>query len=92
MTEKLTYDDGYVGEILVNKINELIDRIDALDDKLADRFNQHWKYHRIKQEEMDAIKRKIGLKTEEEKNGGDTERKERKDSEKGKQRAKTDEG
>lgn len=92
MTEKLTYEDGYVGEILVNKMNEIIDRLDAVEERLDSRFNSHWKYHRIKQEEIDAIKIKVGLKTEDEKNGGNTESQERKDTEKGKQRAKVDKG
>ncbi len=96
MTEKLNYDDAYVGEILVNKVNEIIDRLDTIEEKVADRFNANWKYQRIKKEELDkrfqAIERKLGIKYEEEGNGRDTERKERKDSEKGKQRAKTDEG
>lgn len=48
MTEKLNYDDGYIGEILVNKINELIDRVDALEDRLGTRMDKHWAYHRYK--------------------------------------------
>jgi len=47
MTEKLTLEDAYVMELVVNKINELIDRLDEMENRIDGRIDNHWKYHRL---------------------------------------------
>lgn len=51
--EKLTYEDAFVMEIVVNKINEIITRLDELEDRLDGRISAHWKYHRLKEHKED---------------------------------------
>ncbi len=50
MTEKLTLEDAYVMELVVNKINEIIDRLDEMENRLDGRIDNHWKYHRLNKE------------------------------------------
>jgi tetrahydromethanopterin S-methyltransferase subunit G len=40
--EKLTVEDALMIENVVNKMNEIIDRLDAVDK----RMDNHWSYHR----------------------------------------------
>jgi hypothetical protein len=51
MTEKLTMEDAFVMELIVNKINEVIDRLDEMEDDYDRRISAHWKFHRKDQEE-----------------------------------------
>jgi len=54
MTEKLTLEDAYVMELVVNKINELIDRVDDMESRLDSRIDNHWKYHRLNREKKEG--------------------------------------
>lgn len=51
MTEKLTLEDAYVMELVVNKINELIDRVDEMENRLDSRIDNLWKYQRLQKKE-----------------------------------------
>jgi hypothetical protein len=68
MVEKLRYEDSFVNEILVNKINELIDELEKVDDAMAKRIENHWKFHRIKSYELEErllkIESALGFKKE----------------------------
>jgi len=49
--EKLTMDDAYVMEVVISKINEIIDRVEEMEDDYDRRISAHWKFHRKEQEE-----------------------------------------
>jgi hypothetical protein len=53
--EKLTIEDAYVMELVVNKVNEIIDRLDSMEDDYDRRISAHWKFHRKEQEEKAVI-------------------------------------
>ena len=44
--EKLDFEDSYVMEIVVNKINEIIDEVSLLEEHFNKRINNLWAYHR----------------------------------------------
>jgi len=44
--ERLSYEDVHVAELVVDKINEIIDFIKVLDEKLSSRIDNNWKHHR----------------------------------------------
>jgi spore cortex formation protein SpoVR/YcgB (stage V sporulation) len=57
--EKLKYEDGAYIDVVIDRINELIDTVNGLED----RIDNHWSFHRHKfMEEKKA-------KSEKEKNG-----------------------
>lgn len=48
--EKLTYEDAMLLENVVSKMNEIIDRLEAIDV----RIDKHWSYHRHKSMENET--------------------------------------
>jgi hypothetical protein len=59
--EKITLEDALMIENVVNKINEVIDRLDAIDK----RIDAHWKFHRFLGERIEKMEEKLGLKKSE---------------------------
>jgi hypothetical protein len=49
--EHLSNEDAYVMEIVVNKINEIIDEVNALEEHFNKRINNLWAYHRRRDEQ-----------------------------------------
>ena len=48
MVEKLKYEDGAYTDVVIDRFNELVDAIEALQE----RIDNHWKFHRIKDAEF----------------------------------------
>lgn len=44
--KKLTYEDGLMLDALIDKINEIIDYIIDMDERLNRRIHNHWAWHR----------------------------------------------
>ena len=59
--EKLTLEDAYVAELMVNKINELIDTVTEMEERLSSRIDRHWAYHRMTAEKKPKIIPKEGV-------------------------------
>jgi len=51
--EKLKYEDAFVMEIVVDKINEIIENLQAIENDLHSRIDALWKYQRVKKDEME---------------------------------------
>lgn len=49
--ERLTVDDMFVMEIVVNKFNELLELVEELEG----RMNNHMKYHRFLSKRLDKL-------------------------------------
>lgn len=49
--EKLTLEDALMIENVIEKINEIIDRLDAIDK----RIDAHWKFHRFLNERIEKL-------------------------------------
>jgi len=58
--EKITLEDALMIENVVNKFNEIIDRLDAIDK----RVDAHWKFHRFLGERIERLEEKLGIKKE----------------------------
>ena len=56
--EKLTYDDAFALEVIVDKINEIIDRVEEMEDDYDRRISAHWKFHRKEQEDKEGMRTK----------------------------------
>jgi hypothetical protein len=54
--EKLNLEDVFVMELLVNKINEIIDAVNSLDDRLTQRIDNNWKHHRQMSRDIENLK------------------------------------
>jgi metal-sulfur cluster biosynthetic enzyme len=50
---RLTYEDCFVMEIVANRINAIMDEVEAIEEELHGRLDALWKYGRIKKEEQD---------------------------------------
>jgi hypothetical protein len=57
--EKLTLEDAHVAELMVNKINEIIDVVNDLEERLSSRIDNHWAYHRHIKMTMDGVKTRV---------------------------------
>lgn len=60
--EKLNIDDAFVMEIVVDKINEMIDKLMEMDERLSKRISNHWKYHRYLSKRIELVEDKLGIK------------------------------
>ena len=56
----MTVEDALMIENVVNKMNEIIDRLDAIDK----RVDAHWKFHRFLGERIERLEEKLGIKKE----------------------------
>jgi hypothetical protein len=77
--EKLNLEDLFVMELLGNKINEIIDTINDVDDRLSQRVSDNWKHHKQMVRQIDEIKEKMGQRVAKEAPNGSISD-ERKDS------------
>jgi chaperonin cofactor prefoldin len=59
MIEKLNLEDVFVMELLVNKINEIIDTVNDLDERLTQRIDNNWKHHRQMSRQIDELKENL---------------------------------
>jgi hypothetical protein len=58
--EKLTSEDMYVMELVMDRINQLIDKVDKIEKDLTDRLDNNWKHHKHLRREIDSIKESLG--------------------------------
>ena len=59
--EKINYEDAYVMEIMVDKLNEIIDAINEIDARLTQRMDNHMKYHRFLSKRLETTEDKLGI-------------------------------
>jgi len=45
--KKIEYEDAYMMENIINKINEIIDEVNDQDK----RIDRHWRFHRLREKE-----------------------------------------
>jgi len=53
--EKLTYDDAFVMEIVVNRINDIIEEVQESEVSFDSRLNSNWKSHRLFNDRLDKL-------------------------------------
>ena len=70
--EKLNLEDFFVMELAVDKINQIIDALNDIDDRLSQRIDSNWKHHKLIVRQLDELKEKLGQKKEQP-NGNSTE-------------------
>jgi len=56
---RLTFEDAFVMEIVVNKINEIIEYVEKVEEGLHSRVDALWKYQRVKKDEMEKRLREM---------------------------------
>jgi hypothetical protein len=44
--EKLNIEDFFVMELAANKLNEIIDTINDIDERLSQRITDNWRHHK----------------------------------------------
>ena len=59
--EKLSYNDAFVMEIVVDKINEIIDYVEKTEEILYGRIDAHWKYHRYLNKRIEEMEKILGI-------------------------------
>ena len=57
--ERLNLEDVFVMELLVNKINEIIDELNGLDDRLTQRIDNNWKHHKQMSRGIENLKASV---------------------------------
>ena len=63
--EKLSVNDAFIMELLVDRINQMIDRIEEIDDRLTKRIDSHWKYHRFLAKRLEEVEDRLGIVSKE---------------------------
>jgi len=53
--ERLNYEDAFVMEIVVDKINSIIEELEVMKKGLTERIDNNWKHHKQLSRRLEAL-------------------------------------